>query len=127
MNATQPTTPQQTVEAYFRAMQLGPADADDLFALFADHATYSEPFSGTAQVHRGRDAIASYLRRSWQTAPPDMSLTVDRIDVADAVVTTHWTCASPAFPQPMRGQDVCTVEAGRIVQLHVTFLPPETP
>jgi len=123
MNAT----PKRTVEAYFRAMQSGPSAADALFALFADDAVYAEPFSGQRKTHNGRSAIERYLRGSWETAPPDMTLTVDRIDVADAVVTTTWTCASPAFPHPMRGRDVCTVHDGKIVHLDVTFIAPEAP
>jgi ketosteroid isomerase-like protein len=112
----------QTVDAYFRAMQAGPEAAEALFALFAPDATYVEPFSGRRQTHQGRVAIEAYLRGSWESAPPDMTLTVDRVDAVGAVVTTRWTCDSPAFPHPMRGRDVCTVKDGLIAHLDVTFL-----
>lgn len=124
MNAQLPQarSARQTVEAYFRAMQAGPEQAEALFALFDDEAVYTEPFTGTPRTHTGRSAIEHCLRTSWQTAPPDMTLTVDRIDVNGATVTTRWTCASPAFPQPMQGEDRCTVRAGRIVSLAVRFV-----
>lgn len=129
MNAVHPESPspRHTVEAYFRAMQAGPAEAEALFALFAEDALYIEPFSGTRRTHRGRPAIEHCLRTSWQTAPPDMTLTVDRIDVDEATVTTRWTCRSPVFPHPMRGEDRCRVVAGRIVELDVRFLPEASP
>lgn len=114
--------PRDVVQAYFKAMQAGPDGGDALFALFADDAVYTEPFSGEIRTHSGRSAIEAYLRGSWVTAPPDLVLTVDRIDVEGAVVTSLWTCDSPIFERPMRGQDVCTVRDGRITRLHVTFL-----
>jgi len=125
MNAPEP--PAKVVDRYFRAMQAGASAADELFSLFDDNAVYHEPFTGQRRTHSGRPAIEDHLRSAWQTAPPDMRLSVDRVDIDGPQVTTRWTCTSPVFPHPMRGQDVCTVRDGRIVHLDVTFLPPESP
>lgn len=115
--------PREVVDQYFRCMQDGAAAADALFALFADDAVYTEPFSGSVRTHRGRAAIEACLRGSWQATPPDLVLTVDRVDVDGDTVTSLWTCTSPVFPGPMRGRDVCVVRDGRIASLDVSFLP----
>lgn len=117
--------PRDVVDAYFRAMQTGAEAATDLFALFADDAVYIEPFSGARRVHEGRAAIEACLRASWTQVPPDLALRVDRVDVDGPVVTSTWTCSSPAFPGPVRGRDTATVRDGRIARLDVTFLSPE--
>lgn len=115
--------PRAVVEDYFRCMQAGATAADELLGLFAEDAVYVEPFQGAPRAHAGRAAIEAALRGGWETAPPQLVLTVDRIDVDGAVVVTDWTCTSPAFPGPMRGRDRCTVADGRIVRLEVTLLP----
>jgi ketosteroid isomerase-like protein len=96
-------------------MQRGPDGEDDLVALFAEDAVYVEPFSGG--VHEGRDAIRAWLNASWADAPPDLALTVERIDAAGDTVETHWTCESPAFARPARGRDRFTIRDGRIARL----------
>ena len=113
--------PVEVVERYFRAMQAGPSAVDELLALFAPAAIYIEPFSGSQQTHQGRDAIERYLRGSWEAMPPDLTLEVDRIDVDGNVVTSEWTCRSPAFDAPISGIDVCTVQDGEIQRLEVRF------
>lgn len=118
--------PRDVVDAYFRAMQTGAEAATDLFSLFAEDAVYIEPFGGESRTHAGLPAIQACLRESWTRVPPDLKLAVDRIDVDGAVVTSLWTCTSPAFPGPVRGRDVCTVRDGRIARLEVTFLSPES-
>ncbi len=115
--------PSDVVDRYFRAMAAGPAGASDLLALFAADAVYTEPFSGSTLTHSGIEAIRAYLASSWESAPPDLRLTVDRVDVDGEVVRSEWTCTSPAFPAPMRGLDVCTVRGGLIHRLDVSFLP----
>ena len=114
--------PLEVVQSYFKAMQAGRSAADDLFALFAEDAVYSEPFSGQVRTHEGKAAIESYLRASWETTPPDLTLEVDRIDVDGAQVRSEWTCRSPAFPQPVRGVDVCHIKEGKIARLQVSFV-----
>lgn len=113
--------PLDVVQRYFKAMQAGPEQAETLFGLFADDATYIEPFSGQQLTHEGRPAIEAYLRASWEDGPVDIELTLDRVDVDGDVVRSEWTCASPSFPQPVKGIDVCTVRSGRIQRLEVSF------
>ena len=111
----------EVVQQYFKAMQAGPSKAETLFGLFAEDAVYVEPFSGKVLTHRGRSAIETYLRSSWDSGPPDLKLEVNRVDVDGEVVRSEWTCESPAFDQPVRGVDRCTVRAGLIQRLEVTF------
>lgn len=118
-------TPTTVVNAYFEAMARGSDAADDLFALFAKDAVYTEPFTGTVRRHEGQAAIEQCFTTSWENAPPDLVLTVDRIDVDGDTVVSEWTCTSPAFPGPMRGTDRCVVRAGRIAELEVRFLDGE--
>lgn len=113
--------PVEVVDRYFRAMQAGPAGADELFSLFAEDAVYIEPFSGQSLTHRGRPEIEAYLRGSWEQGPPDLELTVNRVDVDGEVVRSEWTCSSPAFEAPVRGIDECTVRQGQIQRLEVRF------
>ena len=115
--------PVDVVDAYFRAMQGGRERSEELLALFADDAVYVEPFSGETLTHRGRAAIEAYLSASWDQAPPDLILEVDRMDVDGDVVVSEWTCRSPALPQPYRGRDRCTVREGRIQRLEVEPIP----
>ncbi len=115
-------TPVEVVTAYFEAMATGASAAKELLALFARDAVYTEPFSGETRTHRGRDAIAAYMESSWATAPPDMTLNLDRIDIDGEVVVSLWTCSSPAFPAPVRGRDRCVVQGGLITNLEVKLL-----
>ena len=114
-------SPLEVVQSYFKAMQGGPAAADDLFALFADDAVYVEPFTGSERTHEGKAAIEACIRGSWTDAPPDLELEVNRVDVDGEVVRSEWTCTSPAFEGPVKGIDVCTVQQGRIRRLEVRF------
>jgi ketosteroid isomerase-like protein len=113
--------PTQIVDAYFEAMRAGKSGVDELLALFADDATYIEPFSGESRTHLGIDAIRDCILGSLESPPPDMTLEVDRVDVDGGTVRSEWTCRSPAFPQPMKGVDVCLVEDGKIRRLEVRF------
>jgi ketosteroid isomerase-like protein len=108
------------VERYFRAMQRGPDGEDDLVALFAEDAVYVEPFTGG--THEGRDAIRAWLNGSRADAPPDLRLTVERVDVAGDTVEAHWTCESPAFARPATGRDRFTIRDGRIARLESTLV-----
>lgn len=114
-------SPVDVVHAYFEAMKAGASRVDDLLALFAEDATYIEPFSGETRTHTGWSAIADTIRTSLKNPPPDMTLEVDRVDVDGDVVRSEWTCTSPVFPGPMKGVDRCTVKAGRIQRLEVQF------
>src|SRR5690349_14042538 len=98
--------PRSPIERYFAAMQRGPGGEEELLALFAEDAVYTEPFGRT--VHRGRAAI----RASRRDAPPELRLSVDRIDVAGDEVEADWTGESPIFARPARGRDRFTIRDG---------------
>lgn len=115
-------TPFEVVNAYFEAMKAGRSQVDALLALFADDAVYIEPFSGQTRTHTGHEAISDCIRQSMESPPPDMTLEVNRVDVDGDTVRSEWTCASPVFPGPMRGVDLCTVRGGRIRRLEVQFV-----
>jgi len=111
------------IERYFAAMQLGPEGHDALAELFAADAEYIEPFSGSSP-HRGREAIRTYLTAAAPTAPPDLRLHIERIDIDGNVVTATWRCESPIFAVPSRGRDQFTVRSGHIHRLETTLLDP---
>lgn len=112
---------QAVVEAYFRAMQAGAAGGDEMMVLFAEDAVYVEPFTGQARTHTGRAAIRQNFIDSQRYAPPDMRLTLDRVDLAGDQIRSEWTCTSPAFPHPMHGQDLWTLRDGKIIRLETSL------
>jgi ketosteroid isomerase-like protein len=115
----------EVVQRYVAAMQRGPDGLDALLDLFTDDAVYVEPFS-TDGVHVGREAIGSWLGDSADQAPPQLTLTVERLDVDGDTVDTTWRCESPIFARPSRGRDRFTIRYGRISRLETTLLePPE--
>ena len=109
----------EIVERYFAAMRRGAEAEDDLMALFADDAVYVQPFAGTPQTARGRQAIRASLRAGWEQPLPDLKLIVNRIDVAGDQARSSWTCESPALPGPIHGTDTYTIRDGRITRLEV--------
>ena len=117
------------VERYFAAMRARAAGDNDMAALFADDAVYVEPFSsgpaarGEKRTHVGKTVIAAFFGNSWQHQPPDMTVSVDRMDVDAGIIRSEWTCSSSVFPAPMRGVDVVTIRDGKIVRLETTLLP----
>lgn len=114
------------VERLFRAMQAGPAGETEMMALFAEDAVFVEPFSGQPRTHEGAAAIRASFREMAEQEAPDMKLVLDRVDLDGERVRAEWTCTSPVFPQPMRGHDLFTIEAGLIRRLEVvvTEMPP---
>jgi ketosteroid isomerase-like protein len=112
----------ELIERYFQAMRTGAISSDEIIDLFADQAVYVEPFSGEASAHVGKDAIRQSFIDSQKNAPPDMTLTLDQVDVDSDCIRSVWTCASPAFPRPMRGQDLWTIRDGKIFRLETSFL-----
>ena len=109
----------EVVNTYFEAMRAGPDGAKRLFPLFAKDAIYVEPFAGETRTHRGRPAIEACFNISWKSAPPEMKIKINRIDVDGETVRSDWTCSSPAFPAPVKGTDICVVRGGLIHQLTV--------
>jgi hypothetical protein len=116
---------QALVLAYARAMQRGADGQDQLLELFHDDGEYVESFAGQPRSHRGRAAIAAWLATSWQHQPPDIAITIDRIDIDGHQVRAAWTCRSSAFTAPARGTDTYLVRDGRIQRLEtvLTQLP----
>ena len=117
-----PLNERELIERYFQAMRTGAIAGDEVVDLFAEEAVYVEPFSGEPKRHVGRDAIGQSLIESQENAPPDMTLTLDKVDVETGRIRSVWTCTSPAFVHPMRGQDVWTIRAGKNLRLETSFL-----
>ncbi|MHC4141746.1 MAG: nuclear transport factor 2 family protein [Planctomycetota bacterium] len=119
-------TDRNVVENLFKAMQAGPSGEQDMLALFAEDAVFIEPFSGVVQTHTGKAAIGTSFQDMWRDPPPDLKLTIDRVDLDGDRVRADWTCTSPVFPKPMRGHDLFTISSGRITRLEiaVTDMPP---
>lgn len=116
------TSIQPILDAYYAAMQTGQAAEADLLALFAEDAIYIEPFAGAPRTHTGKAAIRACLQGSWANSPPDMTLTVDRVDLEGNTARVRWTCRSPIFPAPMKGVDDYVVEGARIQRLETRFV-----
>lgn len=116
--------PRAVVDAYFRAMQQGQIGQEALLALFADDAVYTEPFTGTPRTHEGIRAIRACVEASWAYSPPGLVLAVDRVDVDGARVLARWTCSSPAFTAPVKGQDRYLIRDGKIARLEVEIVGP---
>jgi hypothetical protein len=117
----------KVVEDLFKAMQMGPGGEESMMKLFAEDAVFIEPFSGESQTHAGRDAIRQSFRNQWIDPPPDLRLVLHRVDLDGRQIRADWTCTSPAFPSPMRGYDLFTLNAaGEITRLEivVTDAPP---
>lgn len=117
------TIPPPAVSEFFRCMQAGAPSAEAMMALFTEDAVYVEPFTGTAQTHRGATAIRAAMTPAWQQPLPAMTITIDRVELDGETVRAEWTCRSPALPGGAgRGVNVFTLHAGRIVRLETTLL-----
>ncbi len=116
----------KVVEILFKAMQAGPSGEEEMMALFAEDAVFIEPFSGEPKTHSGKAAIRASFQEMWREPPPDLKLTLDRLDLDGDRVRAEWTCTSPVFPEPMRGRDLFTISSGKIARLEITVtgMPP---
>ena len=85
-----------------------------------------EPFSGQPRKHQGRDAIMAFFRETMKNPPPEMNVTLDRLDMDQDRIRAEWTCTSSAFPKPMRGYDLYRISDGKIQHTEVvlTEMPP---
>ena len=116
----------RTLTRYFKAMQRGPDGLAELVSLVSEDAVYVEPFTPGGGIHVGRDAIGEWLHASQQHAPPELELTIDRIDARQDEIEVVWTCESPAFARPSRGRDRFTLRGGQIARLETMITePPE--
>jgi hypothetical protein len=111
----------RVVEDLTRAMQIGPAAEDTLLELFTDSGVLVEPFSGQTQTHTGKDAIRTCLHGMWQNRAPDLTLTLNRVDLDGDSVRAEWTCTSAMMPGPMRGIDYLTIHSGKITRLEIVI------
>ena len=114
------------VERVFKAMQVGLEAEDEMMALFADDAVFTEPFSGEPRTHEGKAAIRKCFIDMWSENGPDVELIVDRVDLDGDKIRAEWTCKAPVFEVPMRGVDRFCIEDGLIQYLEVTVteMPP---
>ncbi len=113
------------VDNLFKAMQAGPSGEQLMMSLFREDAVFVEPFSGQPLTHTGHKAIRASFQQQSAHPLPDLKLTVDRVDMDGGLVRAEWTCSSSAFPAPMRGYDLFTIENGKIARLEivVTSMP----
>ena len=118
------TTERQVIDSYFAAMRRGAAAEEEMMALFADDAVYTEPFSGESEPAVGKEAVRARLRAGWEAPLPDLELDVLEVEVDGAVARTRWECRSPALPGPVQGEDRYEIREGRITRLEVTLLDP---
>ena len=107
---------------FFLAMQAGPSGATLLEELFAEDATYSEPFSGASEPHQGREAILAAFSGSRSDDFDDAVINLGSVEVNDEVITVGWTCYSKAIPGGQgSGKNVFTLRGGKIVSLVTTL------
>ena len=117
-----PVSERELVEHYFQAMRTGAIASDEIVDSFAEDAVYIEPFSGEPLAHVGKEAIRQSFIDSQRNAPPDMTLTLDQVEIDSECIRSVWTCSSPAFAHPIRGEDIWTIRSGKIVRLETSFL-----
>lgn len=116
---------QALVESYYTAMRMGAAGAGALAELFSDDAVYVEPFSGgdgRPRTHAGKRVIGEFFKDSVGQRPPDMVVTMNRVDAEGERLRAEWTCTSSVFAEPMRGVDVYTLRDGKIARLETSLL-----
>jgi hypothetical protein len=110
---------QLVVENLFKAMQAGPAGEALMMSLFHDDAVFVEPFSGQPITHTGKKAIQASFAQQTSHPLPDLKLVLGRVDIEGAVIRAQWTCTSSAFPAPMCGHDLFTIQDGKIARLEI--------
>jgi len=98
-------------------MQRGADGEDALLALFHDDAEYIESFGGQRCEHHGRQAIRAWFQSSWAHQPPDIAISIERVDVDGEAVRAEWICDSSVFATPTRGVDTYVVRDGLIIRL----------
>ena len=107
---------------FFLAMQAGPHGLDLLRTLFTEDAEYSEPFSGVAAPHTGRDAIVAAFDASRSDAFDDAVINLRSVEMAGDTITIGWTCISQAIPGGRgSGTNVFTMRDGKIAALTTTL------
>ena len=107
---------------FFLAMQAGPSGLGKLRELFAEDATYDEPFSGRADPHAGRDAIIAAFDASRSSDFDDAVIHLRSVALNGPEITVDWTCISKAIPGDQgSGRNVFVIHEGMIVSLVTTL------
>lgn len=107
---------------FFLAMQAGPHGLDLLRSMFAEDATYSEPFSGQSEPHRGAEDIVAAFSASRSDAFDDAVINLGTVEVDGETITVRWTCISQAIPGGRgSGTNVFQLKNGLIVSLVTTL------
>ncbi len=122
-------TDRKVIESLFKAMQAGPEGEEAMMSLFAEDATFIEPFEGRVQTHHGAPAIRESFKKMWADPAPDLKLVLERVDLDGGNVRAEWTCTSAVFSTPMRGYDLFAIKDGKIARLEIviTEMPPMGP
>jgi hypothetical protein len=63
------------------------------------------------------------MKDSVNHRPPDMVVTMNRLDVDGKRLRAEWTCTSAVFAEPMQGLDLYTLRNGKIARLETSLLP----
>jgi len=99
----------QIVEAYLRAMQMGPRGEDGLVELFTDDGEYVESLTvSRPRTHKFKQAIREALHGGLSWNPPDLHVSLDRLEVEATelvVASTATRCGTDAlrgFESPKR-------------------------
>ena len=109
------------INEYYAAMRQGAQAEETIVALFAEDATYIEPFV-SPQPAVGIEQIRDRFRKGWETPLPDLELDVLTVEVNGPTSRTIWECRSPALPAPVRGEDVYEIQDGKILRLEVRIV-----
>jgi hypothetical protein len=105
---------------YLRSMQMGPSGIADMLALYAEDGVYVEHLAsakGEIRTHTGKTDIGEALASGMKWNPPDLRVTLDRLEIEDGNLVAHWTCTSAQFPGPLAGTDRYTLRDGKIARL----------
>jgi ketosteroid isomerase-like protein len=117
----------EVVERLFRAMAAGPSGEEPMMALFADDAVLVEPFTGVPREHVGKDAIRRAYRELFhEPPPPDMRLTLHRVERDGDSIEAHWSCTASTYASDRLGVDHFTVRDGFIRRLSIVITQSET-
>lgn len=115
------TETREALDRYYGAMRRGADAENEMMALFAHDAIYSEPFSGSPEPAIGRGQIRDRMRAGWATPLPDLELDVLSVELTGSTAVCTWECRSTAFPAPVQGCDEYHFAGGLIQRLIVTI------
>jgi len=107
---------------FFLAMQAGPHGLGALASIFAEDATYSEPFSGRTEPHKGPKAIVAAFDASRSSAFDDAVINLSAVEVSGETITVSWICISQAISGGRgSGTNIFQLKGGLITSLVTTL------